>query len=52
MTQLSSIVTSEEELQQYYAELRAQHVKPAWIGAHQTVHPTTKVVPHVWHWRS
>ncbi len=51
MTQLSSIVTSEAELQEYYAELRSQHVKPAWIGAHQTDKPTTKVVPYVWHWR-
>lgn len=51
MTQLSSIVTSEEELQSYYAELRSQHVKPAWIGVHQTDKPTTRVVPYVWHWR-
>ncbi|MFN0070211.1 MAG: cupin domain-containing protein [Chloroflexota bacterium] len=51
MSQVSSIVASDSELQEYYAGLKAQHVKPAWIGVHQTDRPTTTVVPFVWHWR-
>jgi len=32
MLELSDIQSSEEELLDYYAQLRAQHVTPAWIG--------------------
>ena len=33
MLELSDIQSSQEELENYYAQLRAQHVTPAWIGA-------------------
>ena len=32
MLELSDIKSSEEELQDYYTQLRSQHVTPAWIG--------------------
>ena len=47
---LSSIKSSEEELQDYYEQLRLQHVSPAWIGG-GSVEPKSKAVPHVWHLR-
>ena len=31
MLELSDIQSSPEELQDYYAQLQAQHVTPAWI---------------------
>ena len=51
MLQLSDIRSSQEELQDYYAQLRAQHVTPAWIGAGISVEPQSQAVPYVWHWR-
>ena len=51
MLQLSDIQSSPEELQDYYAQLRAQHVTPAWIGGGISVEPQSQAVPYVWHWR-
>ena len=51
MLELSDIQSSPEELQQYYAELRAQHITPAWIGGGITTEPRSEAVPFVWHWR-
>jgi gentisate 1,2-dioxygenase len=51
MLELSDIQSSPEELEDYYAQLRAQHVTPAWIGAGISVEPQSKAVPYVWHWR-
>src|SRR5438477_2644473 len=51
MLQRSNIVSSEEELQEFYAQLQAQHVTPAWIGGGVSVEPRSKAVPYVWHWR-
>lgn len=51
MPELSDITASEAELQEYYADLRAQHVTPAWIAGGVSVEPRTKAVPHIWHWR-
>jgi len=51
MSELSSIVASEEELQEFYALLRSQHVTPAWIGERTSVEPSSKAVPYLWHWR-
>ena len=48
--QLSDIQASPEELQDYYAQLRAQHVTPAWIGGIST-EPCSEAVPHLWRWR-
>jgi gentisate 1,2-dioxygenase len=51
MLELSDIKSSEEELQEYYGQLRAQHVTPAWIGGGISVEPQSKAVPYLWHWR-
>ena len=51
MLQRSNIVSSEEELQDFYEQLRAQHVTPAWISGGVSVEPRSKAVPYVWHWR-
>ena len=51
MLKLSDIKSSEADLEQYYAELRAQHVTPAWISGGITFEPRSKAVPYVWHWR-
>lgn len=51
MSRVSSIQSSERELQDYYAELRAQHLTPLWISAGVTAEPSTRAVPYVWHWR-
>ena len=51
MLQVSDIQSSPEELHQYYAELRAQHITPAWIGGGITTEPRSEAVPFVWHWR-
>ncbi|PYN52408.1 MAG: hypothetical protein DMD94_22490 [Candidatus Rokuibacteriota bacterium] len=48
---LSDIKSSEAELQDYYAQLRSQHITPAWIGGGITREPESKAVPWVWHWR-
>ena len=51
MLELSDIKSSEEELLDYYEQLRAQHVTPAWIGSGISIEPHSKAVPYVWHWR-
>ena len=51
MLELSDIKSSEEELLNYYEQLRAQHVTPAWIGGGISIEPHSKAVPHLWHWR-
>src|SRR5262247_4860036 len=51
MLQRSNIVSSEEELQDFYAQLQAQHITPAWISGGVSVEPRSKAVPAVWHWR-
>jgi len=51
MLKLSDIKSSEAELQDYYAQLRSQHVTPAWIGGGISLEPKSKAVPYVWHWR-
>ena len=51
MLELSDIKSSEEELQDYYTQLRAQHVTPAWIGGGISIEPRSKAVPHLWRWR-
>jgi hypothetical protein len=32
MLELSDIQSSQQELDDYYAQLRAQHITPAWTG--------------------
>src|SRR3977135_3123200 len=51
MLQLSDIQSSPEALQEYYAQLRAQHVTPAWLGGGISLEPQSQAVPYVWHWR-
>jgi gentisate 1,2-dioxygenase len=51
MLELSDIKSSEEELLDYYAQLREQHVTPAWIGGSISTEPHSKAVPHLWRWR-
>src|SRR6516225_1737738 len=51
MLELSDIKSSEEELQDYYTQLRAQHIIPAWIGGGISVEPRSQAVPYLWHWR-
>ena len=51
MLQVSDIQSSQEELQEYYAQLAAQHVTPAWIGGGISVEPQSQAVPYLWHWR-
>jgi gentisate 1,2-dioxygenase len=51
MLKLSDIKSSEEELKEYYEQLRLQHISPAWIGGGISLEPRSKAVPHVWHWR-
>ena len=51
MLELSDIQSSPEELENYYAQLRAQHVMPAWIGGSITNEPKSEAVPYLWHWR-
>jgi gentisate 1,2-dioxygenase len=50
MLELSDIQSSQEELQDYYTQLRAQHVTPAWIGGGVSLEPQSKAVPYLWHW--
>src|SRR5213594_2889747 len=52
MLKLSDIKASDEELRDYYAQLRTQHVTPAWIGGGISIEPRSKAVPHVWRWRA
>src|SRR5437667_7229405 len=51
MLELSDIQSSQEELQDYYAQLGAQHVTPAWIGGGISIEPRSEAVPHLWRWR-
>src|SRR5436190_14148826 len=51
MLQLTDIQSSQEDLQEYYGQLRAQHVTPAWIGGGISVEPRSEAVPYLWHWR-
>jgi len=51
MLVLSDIQSSQEELESYYAELREQHVTPAWIGGGISVEPQSRAVPYLWRWR-
>jgi gentisate 1,2-dioxygenase len=51
MLELSDIQSSPEELEDYYAQLRAQQVTPAWIGGGISVEPKSEAVPYLWHWR-
>jgi gentisate 1,2-dioxygenase len=51
MLQLSDIQSSPEELQDYYEQLRAQHVTPAWLGDGISLEPQSQAVPYGWHWR-
>jgi gentisate 1,2-dioxygenase len=45
MLELSDIQSSPEELQDYYAQLRAQHITPAWIGGGISVEPRSGPCP-------
>src|SRR5262249_61139023 len=47
----SDITSSEEDLGEYYAQLRSQHITPAWIGGGITLEAAAKAVPYVGHWR-
>src|SRR5215469_12948311 len=51
MLELSDIQSSEEELLEYYEQLRAQHVTPAWIGGGISIEPRSEALPHLWSWR-
>ena len=51
MLELSDIQSSPEELENYYAQLAAQHVTPAWIGGGISGEPRSAAVPYLWHWR-
>jgi gentisate 1,2-dioxygenase len=51
MLELSDIQSSQEELEDYYAQLRAQHITPAWIGGGISIEPRSEAVPYLWHWR-
>src|SRR5260370_9196642 len=51
MLELSDIQSSQEELKDYYAQLQAQHVTPAWIGGGISIEPRSDAVPYLWHWR-
>ena len=51
MLELSDIQSSQRELDDYYAQLQAQHIAPAWIGGGISVEPQSKAVPYLWHWR-
>lgn len=51
MLQVSDIQSSPEVLQDYYDQLRQQHITPAWIGGGINVEPQSRAVPHLWHWR-
>jgi gentisate 1,2-dioxygenase len=51
MLELSDIQSSQQELQDYYAQLAAQHVTPAWIGGGISIEPRSEAVAYLWHWR-
>jgi len=50
MLELSDIQSSQAELEDYYAQLHAQHVTPAWIGGGISEEPQSQAIPFVWHW--
>jgi gentisate 1,2-dioxygenase len=50
MLELSDIRSSEQELEDYYAQLRAQNVTPAWISGGISSEPRSKAVPYLWRW--
>ena len=52
MLGLSDIKSSEQELQDYYTQLSAQHVTPAWISGGISDEPRSKAVPYLWRWRA
>ncbi|HZM45022.1 MAG TPA: cupin domain-containing protein, partial [Burkholderiales bacterium] len=47
----SRIESREDELEAFYAQLRSQHVTPAWTAEGTGVEPQSRAVPYVWHWR-
>ena len=47
----SRINAREDELQDFFAQLRSQHVTPAWISEGISLEPKSKAVPYVWRWR-
>jgi len=51
MLELSDIQSSLQELQDYYAQLQAQQVTPAWIGGGISIEPRSEAVPYLWRWR-
>jgi gentisate 1,2-dioxygenase len=51
MLELSDIQSSQEELQAYYTQLRAQHVTPAWLSEAVSAAPQSAAVPYLWHWK-
>jgi len=51
MLELSDIQSSQEELEDYYAQLQAQHVTPAWIGGGISSEPRSDAVPYLWRWQ-
>src|SRR6516165_3173087 len=51
MLELSDIQSSQEELQDYYAQLQAQQVTPAWIGGGIGIEPRSEAVAYLWRWR-
>jgi gentisate 1,2-dioxygenase len=51
MLEVSDIQSSPEELEEYYAQLRAQQITPAWIGGGISIEPKSEAVPFLWHWR-
>jgi len=51
MLELSDIQSSQQELEDYYAQLGAQHVTPAWVGGGISIEPRSEAVPHLWRWR-
>ena len=50
VAQPRSGVSSPQELDAYYAQLRAQHITPAWIGGGISSEPQSKGIPYLWHW--
>ena len=51
MLELSDIQSSLQELQDYYAQLQAQQVTPAWIGGGISIEPRSEAVPYLWRWQ-
>ena len=51
MLELSDIQSSQEALEEYYAQLRVLHLAPAWLSEAVSVAPQTAAAPYLWHWR-